>query len=538
MKKFRVLTLLALTLCLLLGTQSALACTCLAVGKLATADGSTITTHNDDSGSADFRLWIIPSMEGGEDKMRDLVVDSHNYGDYGQYPKVKDYGGGLAITQIPQPEDTYAYFHSRYSFINEAGVAMGESTCGITTSTEYGKKVSDLLFGSNDGLIDCWNAQDIALERASTAREAVEIMGAPADEYLWRDPCECINICDGNEVWIAEFYGLDLWCAVRLPDDAFFVVANRARIDHIDFDDPENYIWSDNLVPFAIENGLWSEDSGEPFNPAKIYAPNNSEGCRLREWRALSLAAPSLNLDSKAEYYPLWVIPDEKLSVQDIFEIKGDYYQGTEYDLSMEPNAGPFGNVLTQVRNVRPINLANTCYVQIANIKADVPGVAKPLVWFGYGAPDSTYLTPLWPTMTRLPDFYSVGSRYGDFDRNSGWWTNSYVQQIASINYRSAIEEIHAAREEKMNQQYEIVPQIQATAAALIEAGKEDEARELITTYAYWNAVDWHEKWLELGDALMGTYMWGRVDMASAEVPEWWTEIMNNAPRNPGDEAA
>lgn len=89
-----------------------------------------------------------------------------------------------------------------------------------------------------------------------------------------------------------------------------------------------------------------------------------------------------------------------------------------------------------------------------------------------------------------------------------------------------------------MNQQYEIVPQIQATAAALIEAGKEDEARELITTYAYWNAVDWHEKWLELGDALMGTYMWGRVDMASAEVPEWWTEIMNNAPRNPGDEAA
>lgn len=112
--------------------------------------------------------------------MRDLVVDSHNYGDYGQYPKVKDYGGGLAITQIPQPEDTYAYFHSRYSFINEAGVAMGESTCGITTSTEYGKKVSDLLFGSNDGLIDCWNAQDIALERASTAREAVEIMGALA----------------------------------------------------------------------------------------------------------------------------------------------------------------------------------------------------------------------------------------------------------------------------------------------------------------------------------------------------------------------
>ena len=536
----KVIALMLVAALMLMTAQSALACTCVAVGKDATVDGSTITTHNDDSSSADFRLWIIPSMEGGADKVRDLVVDSHNYGDYGQFPEVKDYGNGFAAAQIPQPEDTYAYMHSRYSFINEKGVAMGESTFSIDTSTEYGAKVQDLIYGKNDGLIDCWNAQDIALERASTAREAVEVMGQLVEEYLWRDPGETMNIVDGNEVWVAEFYGLDLWAAVRIPDNGFFVSANRARIDNIDFDDNENYMYSPNLKSFAIENGLWSEESGEPFSPAEIYAPDNGTYSTRREWRALSLVAPSLNLDPEATRFPLYVVPEEKLSVQDVFEIKGDYYNGTEYDVSMAPEAGPFGNPIDFNNKERPINMFRTCYLMLANIKADLPDEMKCLVWYGYGAPDSTYLTPLWPSMTKLPELYTIGNRYEEFDRNSGWWTNSYVQQIATINYRSAIKDIYAAREEKMNEQYVVVPLLQKLGAELIAEGKVDEAKAMITNYAYYNAIDWHERWLELGDELMGRYMWGRKSMGGTDATwsDWWKDIMANAPRNPGEEAA
>ena len=536
----KVIALMLVAALMLMTAQSALACTCVAVGKDATVDGSTIATHNDDSSSADFRLWIIPSMEGGEDKVRDLVVDSHNYGDYGQFPQVKDYGNGFAAAQIPQSEDTYAYFHSRYSFINEKGVTMGESTFSIDTSTEYGQKVQDLIYGKNDGLIDCWNAQDIALERASTAREAVEVMGQLVEEYLWRDAGETMNIVDGNEVWVAEFYGLDLWAAVRIPDNGFFVSANRARIDNIDFNDNENYMYSPNLKSFAIENGLWSEESGEPFSPAEIYAPDNGTYSTRREWRALSLVAPSLNLNPEDVRFPLYVVPEEKLSVQDVFEIKGDYYNGTEYDVSMAPEAGPFGNPIDFNNKERPINMFRTCYLMLANIKADLPDEMKCLVWYGYGAPDSTYLTPLWPSMTKLPELYTIGNRYEEFDRNSGWWTNSYVQQIATINYRSAIKDIYAAREEKMNEQYVVVPLLQQLGAELIAEGKVDEAKAMITNYAYYNAIDWHERWLELGDELMGRYMWGRKNMGGTDATwsDWWKGIMASAPRNPGEEAA
>lgn len=523
-----LLVLVAAVFCL--AVEPVFACTILAIGKDATADGSTIVTHNDDSSGADFRLWIIPGGDWPEGATRDLVIDSHNYGDFGNYPAVKDYGNGYPILEIPEASETYSYFHSRYSFINEKGVAMGEATMNFDRSTDLRKKTYELIYGNNNGLIDCWNAQDIALERASTAREAVRVMGDLVEAYGWKDAGETINICDGTEVWVAEFYGQDLWAAVRIPDNGFFVASNRARIDHIDFNDSENYMYSPNIRSFAVENGLWSEASGEPFSPADIYAPYYGAYSTRREWRAFDLVAPSLRLDPNAKRYPLWVIPERKLSVQDVYEIKGDYYQGTEYDLSKQPVAGPYGDPLVPQHGERSINLFRTCYLMIANVKEWLPDEAKCLVWYGYGAPDSSYLTPLWPTMKELPGFYRTGNRYEEFRRDSGWWISSYVQQIARINYRSAIQDIHDFRNPRMADIYAQTEEIQTVAARLIRQGKTDTAINLLSSFAYNTAVEWKDQWLALGDQLLGTYMWGNKKMKTQGYSDWWKGIMKNAP--------
>ena len=112
----------------------------------------------------------------------------------------------------------------------------------------------------------------------------------------------------------------------------------------------------------------------------------------------------------------------------------------------------------------------------IANVKAWLPDEAKCLVWYGYGAPDSTYIVPLWPTMKKLPELYVTGNRYEEFRRDSGWWTNSYVQQVARINYQSAIKDLHDFRNPKLATQYKVTEEIQNTAANLIRAGKKAEA--------------------------------------------------------------
>ncbi|MCK9330188.1 MAG: C69 family dipeptidase [Candidatus Cloacimonetes bacterium] len=276
MKTRKFLTIFAIVL--LLAGQTLAACTVFAVGKDASADGSTLTSHTCDSNGDDFRLWLIPSMAEGTE--RDYVVNGRAGSDYSQFPEVKNYGSGIVFDTVANDKDTNQYLHSMYSFINDKGLAMGESTCGFDTSTEYGKKLR-ALFNDNEGLMDCYMIQDLALENCSTAREAVQYMGALIDEYGWNGYCEIMPICDGNETWVMEAYGAKVWIAVRVPDNMAFVGANRARIDVIDQSKYE-YIMSANLYSFAKENGLW--DGKSEFRPCQVYAPSASFGCTLREW--------------------------------------------------------------------------------------------------------------------------------------------------------------------------------------------------------------------------------------------------------------
>ncbi len=512
----------------ILAAQGLAACTIFAVGKDATVDGSTMTSHTCDSNSDDLRLWLIPSMDAGTS--RDVVLNGRAGADYSQFPEVKDYGtGGMVLGSYTYEKNTNQYLHGMYSFANDKGLAMGESTCSYERNTDQGKKVKE-AFGATEGIYDCYMLQDLALETCSTAREAVEFMGKMIDEYGWNGLCECINICDGNEAWVFEAYGGNVWAAVRVPDNAIFVAANRARIIYIDFNDPNNYRYSSNIKSFAIENGLW--DGKGDFEPANIYAPNKSSlGCTLREWRAISLLDPSLNLVSPVDGgdpddYPMFVVPAEKVSVETIHRICSDYYAGTDYDCSRTVESGPFGNVLSNRNVYRPINMFRCTYIQIANVKAWLPEEARCLVWYGWGAPSTTYLTPVFASQTELAPHFGVGVR-NEFDRNSGWWNQSHVQQLAQINYASAIEDIRAVRDPKMEKIYRQVSAVQNLAASMINVGMKEEAVDYLTTYANNVATDWFRTYAELGDKLETKYMNGNVNMKVPKASAWWTNIVN-----------
>jgi len=525
-KKFVLVMLMAC--CLVM--QGLFACTTFAVGKDATTDGSTMISHTCDSNSDDFRLWMIPSMPTGTE--RDVVLNGRAGSDYSQFPEVKDYGpNALVLDEYVPKKDTNQYLHSMYSFMNDKGLAMGESTAWYSGSTDQGKKLN-LAFAKSEGIYDCYMLQDLALENCSSAREAVLFMGKLLEDYGWNGSAEVINICDGNETWILEAYGGNVWAAVRVPDNAVFVAANRCRIREFDFNDSENYICSKYLKSFALENDLW--DGVSEFSPADIYCPYNGSYCTLREWRAMSLLNPSLNLDPNgdANEYPMFVVPAEKVSVDTIHKISSDYYEGTAYDCSRTVESGPFGNPLCNRNVYRTINMFRCTYIQIANVKAWLPEEARCLVWFGYGAPDSTYLTPLFASQKSIPDFYGVGERLLPYDENSGWWPCVGVQQTATINYDKAIEVIHNLRDPKMAEIYKTTAAAQNLAASMINGGMEKEAVDFLTSYANLTATDWHNTWNILKKDLDSTLMLGNVDMKVPKAGDWWTEIVNENSEN------
>ncbi len=535
MKAKKVLTISLVIM--LVALQSVAACTIFAVGKDATVDGSTLTSHTCDSNGDDLRLWLIPSMPAGFE--RDVVVNGRQGADYSQFPEVADYGtGGMVLDYFTQTKNTNQYVHGMYSFINDKGLAMGESTCSLSRTVPQYQTLRD-IYSAAEGIYDCYMLQDLALENCDTASEAVDFMGKMIEEYGWYGSCECINICDGNEAWVFEAYGGNVWAAMRVPDNAVFVAANRARIDYLIEDDPANCRYYSKIKDLALEHGLW--DGKSAFMPNDIYAPNKEDnmGCTLREWRAITLLNPELygDLDpfGDADEYPLFVVPSEKVSVATIHALSSDYYAGTIFDSSRTVQAGEFGNPLsnntntlrraTQVGIARPMNMFRCTYIQIANVKADLPEAARCLVWIGWGAPSCTYLTPVFASQLHLADHFGTGVR-AKYDPQSGWWNEAIVQQTATINYASAIKDIEAVRDPKMEKVYRQTAVAQDFAASLIELGMEDVAIEYLTTYANNTAEGWFDTYKELGEALTTKYMLGNVNMRVPARSDWWNDII------------
>ncbi len=180
----------------------------------------------------------------------------------------------------------------------------------------------------------------LALERSKTAREAVKVITYLADTYGYGSEGESFSITDTEEAWILEMVGTGdggegaIWVAMKIPDGMISCHANKARIGTFPLDDPENCLYSYNVISFAIEHGYYDPESGEPFEFNEVYCPStpsNLRYCSSRVWSILNRAAPSLTLSIDynrgvpgAERYPLWVKPDKKPGVGDIKKFSWD----------------------------------------------------------------------------------------------------------------------------------------------------------------------------------------------------------------------
>ncbi|HPJ26919.1 MAG TPA: C69 family dipeptidase [Synergistaceae bacterium] len=511
MIKKAFLTALVVSGVIFMFSLSAFACTTISVGKKATVDGSTLTSYNCDCGGCNWHNRIVPAKDWEEGALRSIG---------------EEYG------TIPQVAHTYQTLGGYV--MNEKGVSLGETTCPIDTSTEYGKKVKEVMFSSK-GLINYEYIMDVVVERVATAREGVELLGKLVETYKWAPiEAECFNFADGNEVWIMEVYGHDLWCAFRLADDEVFVSANACRIRDIDLNDTENVLHSPNIVSFAVEQGWYDPDSGKPFRPADVYAPKSTVYNTRRVWRAYDLMAPSLKLSPHETEYPLTVKPDAKLSVDDIFKIVGDHYEGTEYDLTKGPAAGPWGNPLRYANKgngdwERSIGLHRTFLYFIAQIRGDLPDPIKGVAWFGYCDPGSSYITPLSGSMKDVPSCYTTGSKREPFDPDGGWWACAFVQQMAELRYNQAIQDIREFRDPKLAMLYQTVPLVQDKAAAMYGSDPEG-ALDLLHNFYYQQALALHAGWKDLGRQLLGKYALGYVNFKTAEYPEEWNKLIGYGP--------
>ncbi|MBQ0005842.1 MAG: C69 family dipeptidase, partial [Alistipes sp.] len=298
-----------------------LECTSVVAGRLATTDCSVITSHTCDGWS---HTWVnyVPAADHQEGETTWIRKD------WRKTKFVTDTAGVRYIMKIPQVSHTYAYLNTGYPSLNEKQVAIGE-----TTFTG-----PDTLINSNAPIL-IEELCRLALERCSSAREAVLLMGEIAEEYGYGDGGECLTVADKDEVWFFEITGVGktktgaAWVAQRVPDDEIAVSANIPRIGKIDRSDKMHFLASDNVEDVALENGLWNGEGDFVYWKAYNSSYGQGRNFREREFRVLSTFAPSLGLAYEDAEMPFSVKPDSLVSVRDVMAILRDTYEGTRFDM-------------------------------------------------------------------------------------------------------------------------------------------------------------------------------------------------------------
>jgi len=447
--------------------QKSDACTSLLVSGGASVDGSVMITYTCD---AEFlsHLEYTPAAD-------------HPDGSFVE---------GIAGGQIRQIPHTYAVV----GYINEHQVAIGETTFG-------GRR--DLT--NREGLLSYPDLMQLALERARTAREAIQVMTELVEEYGYRSSGESFSIGDREEAWILEMIGPGrgikgaIWVAARVPDGHISAHANKARIGEFSLDDPDNCLYSDNVISFAVEKGYYDPDSGDPFSYCEVYCPATPSDLRVTEARVWSIfrrAAPSLDLLADyhrgvegADRYPLSIRPDEKLTVADVFALMRDHYEGTDFDMTVGMDAGPFGNPF-RVRPLgwevdgirysweRPISTQQTAFSFVSQSRSGIPDEVGGIMW--YSPDDTNYAcyTPFYCCINVLPESYTVGS-IREFSWNSAWWVFNFVSNFSNLMYSYMIEDVRAVQSEIESNYLESQPAVEKTAIELLNTDRELAVRYL-----------------------------------------------------------
>lgn len=255
--------------------------------------------------------------------------------------KVVEWDTGKPLGEIPQAPVTYNVVGN----MNEHQVVIAESTWG-------GHK--ELVDTTGNSIIDYGSLIYITLERARTAREAIDIMADLVEKYGYASSGESFSIADKNEVWVMEMIGKGaekgaVWIAVRIPDDAISGHANEPRIRKVNLKDKKNVRHSKDVISFARKRGYFSgKDADFSFADAYENHPvDDRRGCDARVWSYFR------TFDPKAEAYydwcsgksdepmPLYIIPERKVSLEEMKERMRDHFEGTPFDMTKDIGAGP-----------------------------------------------------------------------------------------------------------------------------------------------------------------------------------------------------
>jgi dipeptidase len=520
-KRIKVLIPL-ISILIVFGREEILACTNFLITKGATTDGSTIITYVSDSHEMYGELYFTPAADHLPGEMLEIY----------------EWDTGKFLGIIKQVPHTYSVVGN----MNEYQVSIGETTWDGRMELQ-----------DSSGIMDYGSLMFIALQRAITARQAIKVMSELVEEYGYYSTGESFSIADPHEVWIMEIIGKGpdkkgaVWVARKIPDGYISGHANQARIRQFPLNDPDNCLYEKDVIKLAREKGWFNGDDAE-FSFADAYAHLDYGAlrfCESRVWRMFNRAAPSLNLSMDyvkgidiTEPIPLWIKPDNKLSARDVMELMRDHFEGSDFDMTKDIGAGPYGlpyrwRPLTwevdsvEYCNERATSTQQTGFSFVAQARSFLPDPIGGVLWFGVDDTYSTVYVPIYCGINKVP--YNFANGTGDFQHftwESAFWVFNFVSNYTYLRYNSMIKDVQKVQRELEGKFAAELPGIDNAAVKLYKESPR-LAIDYLTEYSSGAASLTIKRWKKLGEFLIYKYLDGNVKDEFGNVthpgyPKFW----------------
>lgn len=491
------------TVCsLIAGFMSSEACTNFIVGKKASADGSVFCTYNADDYGMFIGLCHYPAGKHAKGEMR-KVYDWDT----------KEYHG-----QIPEASETYNVIGN----INEYQVSIGETTFGGR------EEMVDTT-----GILDYGSLIYIALQRSKTAREAIKVMTTLAETYGYCSEGETFTICDPDEAWIMEMMGKGpgnkgvVWVALRVPDDAICAHANQSRIRTFNQKDKKNVMFSKDCIRFAREKG-WFSGNDKDFSFCETYAYPDFSGrrfCEARVWSFFNHFSSDMDrylpyAEGKvkdAEPMPLWIIPNKKVTLQDVRACMRDHYEGTPFALDNDPGQGiwnmPYRPTPLTYKvdgktyfNERPTSTQQSGFSYIAQLRSWLPRQIGGILWFGNDDGNMVAYTPVYCGNIVQPECYNTpGADALTFSDKNAYWVCNWVSNMVYPRYSLMFGSLKAVRDSLENSYLTEQPDVEKEALRLYQE-HQNHAILFLNEYSDEKARQMLERWKQLAIYLIVKY--------------------------------
>ena len=488
----------------MLGSVSeAEACSNFIVGKKASVDGSVMCSYSADDYGMFQNLCHYPAAKHAKGEMR----------------KIFDWDSNKYYGEIPEAAETYNVIGN----INEWQVTIGETT--------YGGREEMV---DSTGIMDYGSLIYVALQRSKTAREAIKVMTTLANTYGYNSGGETFTICDPNEAWIMEMMGKGagskgaVWVALRIPDDAICAHANQSRIGKFNMKDKKNVMYAKDVVSFARSKG-WFKGKDADFSWKMAYAKPDFSGrrfCDARAWAMLNHfydMSPyldwALGKNPDAQDMPLWVVPNKKVSVQDVENVMRDHYEGTPlsvadgsdigggiWEMPYRPTPLMYKVDGKQYFNERPVSTQQSGFVFVSQMRSWLPREIGGVFWFANDDANMAAFTPVYCSMTERPECYNTpGVDAVHFSKKNAYWVCNMTSNMVYPRYSLMFPTLKEVRDSLDNSYFAAQAGVEKKAQELY-AQNPQAAVKYLNDYSVEKAQQMLARWNQLFEFMVVKY--------------------------------